>query len=504
ATIAALAEIADDQSETILWEALDDVKTVPKSTIWDAILQCAESRRLEGNSLEAKRICEKIFETSDSEIIRIAALRGMVLSDPSNGGSLLLRTLETGETPLQEAAIGLINKTDPMLTASAILLIFQTLQTRQQSQMLDMLAETGNKAYLAVARQGLGSQFHIVRMAALRSLRALGDVSMVQPLAIVAAIGPRVEKLEAQTTLARMSGEGVEREIIDLIAKAERDVRAVMIEAAAERNLYRAVPALLQAAKDSLNYIRVTSIKALAELARPQDLPAMTEILLASQSASETTHAVDALSKTAMRIDNPAERSNAILTTYAGSGDAEDKIAVLRVLGNIGDPASLSFIKAALDDTNEDVQIAAVRALSEWPNAEVLEILYNIARNTKQKRQQTLALRGYIDLIRRDQSSPASEKVKQLEEAFDLSTRSQEDRMILSALAELDTLQAMKIALNHFTDPDVKNEAAMAVVQLAEKLQSDYPDQVESACRQILTHIDHKDIRKAAADLVEN
>ncbi|MBD3384508.1 hypothetical protein GF407_06220, partial [candidate division KSB1 bacterium] len=46
ATIAALAEIADDQSETILWEALDDVKTVPKSTIWDAILQCAESRRL--------------------------------------------------------------------------------------------------------------------------------------------------------------------------------------------------------------------------------------------------------------------------------------------------------------------------------------------------------------------------------------------------------------------------------------------------------------------------
>ncbi len=502
AAIDALAEIADEQSETILRQALDDVKAVPKSAIWDAILQCADSRRLEGNFLEAKRIYETVFNTSDSEIIRIAALRGMVLSDPSNGAPLLMRLFETGEASLQEAAIGLIDKTNPMLTASAILLIFQTLQTRQQSQMLDMLAKTGNKAYLDVARQGLGSQFHIVRLAALRSLRALGDVSMVQPVAIVAAIGPRVEKLEAETTLARMTGEGVENKIIDLIAKAERDVRVVMIKAAAERNLYRAVPALLQAARDSLDIIRVTSIKALAELARPRDLPAMTKILLASQSASETTHAVDALSKAAMRIDNPAERSSAILTTYDGSGDAEDKMAVLRVLGNIGDPTSLSFIKAALKDANEEVQIAAIRALSEWPNAEVLDIVYKIALNMNQKRQQILAVRGYIDLIKRDQTTSASEKVKQLEAAFDLSTRHQEDRMILSALAELENLQAMKIAATHLTDPEVKTEAAMAVIQLAEKLQSDYPDQAESACRQILNHVDHTEIRKRAADLL--
>ncbi len=504
ATVAALGKLASERSEAILWMNVDKNRAIPQDMIWDAILLCADRRLEKGKNQEAEKTYTRVFQTADSDIVRIAALRGMVLSDSRHAGALVVRVLETENRALESTAIRLLEHSDPLVPASTLMPLFHKLETRQQSQLLAMLAEIGNKDYLPLLKEGLRSQFHIVRLAALRALRFIGDVSMIRPVAVIAAIGPGIETLEAQITLARMHGENIDSEIIDLIKKnqIENDIKAVLIESVADRQTSRATDILLQTARDSSDYIRVTSIKSLAEIAGPQHLDEMTKILVQTKFSSETTHAINALTKVAMRIKEPARRSDAIFATVDSFKQPENKIAVLRVLGKIGDPDALPFIRNALSENNQDIRIAAIRALADWPNAKVAEILYDVSKNAAATREIILALRGYIDVVRADTTLSPGVRVNFLQQALQLATRAVEQRRALAALADIPNLEALQTALEYLSVSAVREEAAMAVVQIAEGLQKTHPQVVQSACQQVVAKVDHQDIKAAAIELM--
>ena len=100
----------------------------------------------------------------------------------------------------------------------------------------------------------------------------------------------------------------------------------------------------------------------------------------------------------ALREPDSETRAAAVLGELADT-DGDVRAMLVRVLGKLGGPQALAVIRASRAYEDERVVDAAVRALAAWPDAEVLDDLLNIARESKNTAHAVLALRGYVRLV---------------------------------------------------------------------------------------------------------
>jgi HEAT repeat protein len=69
------------------------------------------------------------------------------------------------------------------------------------------------------------------------------------------------------------------------------------------------------------------------------------------------------------------------------------------LLGKISTDSSVPALRTALKDPDPRVKSTAVRVLSEWPSAEPMNDLLEVARSADDQRHRVLALRGYVRMI---------------------------------------------------------------------------------------------------------
>ncbi len=87
-----------------------------------------------------------------------------------------------------------------------------------------------------------------------------------------------------------------------------------------------------------------------------------------------------------------------MLQLLATADDAR-KVTCLPLLGRLGGAQARQIIESYLDAQDNNASEAAVRALCNWPNAEVADRLLAIATNSGDKRYCRWALRAYVRVI---------------------------------------------------------------------------------------------------------
>ena len=96
-----------------------------------------------------------------------------------------------------------------------------------------------------------------------------------------------------------------------------------------------------------------------------------------------------------------------------------------------------------------------------------------------------LALRGLIRLVPQ-QDAPEAEKVKTLQDAMSQAERTEEKRLVLSALGNVPTAPALALVTSHLADANLKEEACLAAVAIAEKLAPRHKAEVAAAMQQVV------------------
>ncbi|MHC4154109.1 MAG: HEAT repeat domain-containing protein [Planctomycetota bacterium] len=503
AALSALGKIGGRQAAKALKAGESKIDASLRPVWADAYLMCADKFLARNKTKPALAIYKQLYVPQESAAVRIGAMRGLVKAEPDSATETVVGVLKGNDQMLQAAAVGLLPDIPGKGIVKAVTAELGNLSVIGQVQVLSALGVRGDRSALPAVLEAAGSSDADVRIAAYGAIAELGDDSNVDFLAQAAASTEGPEQQAARDALYRLRGKDVDKKILAGIAEAEPKVKGELVRAVGERNITAAVQTLLQTAWAREPQVRVESLRALRVVAAQQDLPALVGLVLYAKTEEDRTEAENTVAAVARKIEDKEHRADTILVILASAKDVPARCALLNLLGKISSESAVPSLRAALKDQDPRVRSTAVRVLSEWPSAEPMNDLLEVARSADDQRQRVLALRGYVRMIGMAGDRPAAERVKMYSEAMSLSSDAGERKSILSGLGNVKSLGALEMAAGYLQDSALQAEAEAAMVRIAEGIRADHPQQTKAALQKVLETSKNDGLRERAQKLIE-
>ncbi|MGA2069913.1 MAG: HEAT repeat domain-containing protein [Sedimentisphaerales bacterium] len=513
AAVAALGRI-DDRTATLAIAMVKDKATgATKTAALDAYLRCADRLAAKGQKDAAGAIYKELYASGEPMIVRVAAARGMLVTAGDKTADVMVEMLKSADKPIQTAAIATLKDAAKTDVIKAVAEQLANLEAEQQSQLISALADCGDKVALPAVLDATKNSHDFVRVAALRAVGTLGDVSSVDMLVETAASKGGDEQKAAQESLYRLKGSDVDEAILKKLPDAELKAKAELVRSCEQRNIKSSVPFLMKTAKDADAKVRIESIKALRALAGPGDIEALIELQLAASGNDRGE-----LEKTVVAATHkiPEDKGQApstssgqaknVLAALPSAKDVDARCSLLSVLGRIGDEAALPVLRESLGDKEDKIKDAAVRALSDWPTAAPAADLLKVAQTSENPVHKTLALRGYVRLAGLKSNRPAEETMKMYKDAMSLAANVSEKKMVLSGLGSTDSFEAMQMAASYLDDKELKEEAEAAVMKIAEVRAKNTPRssaQTKDILQKVIDGTTNDSVREQAQKLLK-
>ncbi|MFW6162040.1 MAG: HEAT repeat domain-containing protein [Planctomycetota bacterium] len=470
-------------------------------TEWaDATLACADQMLDDGQQAEAAAVYRKLFAKGNPRMIRIAALRGIVMAEQADAVPLLLKLMRGDHTELAKAATRFAIEVPGDAATRALAEALTDMPPDGQLLLLDALTERDDPAAAPAVKTLLDSREEEVRVAAVRALGTIGDANCVAPLARLAAKGGRTGDA-ATDSLNRLKGKGVAAAMSQLLDSPEAALRAGILGVLATRADRSMAPVMLKAARDKEADVRKAAIKGLEATAGPEELPDLVSLLLEAERSSERAGLEKAIAAAARRSTDLDARAEPIV---AGLPRAEPEVQVrlLSVLSRLGGEKALEAVRGQLDADDADVATAAVRALQDWPDASPAADLLRIIQTTKDPVRKVLAFRGYVRMANLVAAESNAEAMAMYRKALDLATTVAERKSVLSGVAQARTVEALDLVEPLLDDPAVRAEAQLAMVQIARNAHDTGPTKARAALKEIVAATTDKNIRKQAQQVI--
>lgn len=496
AAIAAFGDIgpADPAVTKVLEMLWDESSGKWRDAIADTWLRWAHQLNHSGQKNRAAEICRRLYsapEVRGAPHIRIASLRGLVAAQQAEAVPTALQVITdpTEKKQLQLAAADCIaDIPDPAVT-KALTEALTDAAPAAQVLILRALEQRGDTTAITVVMSLLDTDVAEVCIAALRTLREIGNANIIRHVAQTAATSESGVQDAARTCLARLRGENVDSALLAHLQEADPSVQVELIHALAQRYYYAARPTILTYANATNVAVAQAALTALATLGTPDDIPAVLNVLLHATAEPVRTTAESTAIELCESIPNQDERAAPILTAWPKT-PTERRPTLVRILGRIhGEPAleKLRALTAASANTAPDVLDAAVRALANWPTTAVLDDLLDLARECESRRHRVLALRGYLRLLELPADRDPAATVDLYHAALLLADADAERRLVLSGLAHVRHHEALAL-VEPFLDTDtLRAEAEIATISIARLLAPLDRDQATATIRDIMT-----------------
>jgi HEAT repeat protein len=463
--VKALGKIGGPESVRVLTGVLGKAGPALKLEAASALLLAVE------NGPGAAAVYDKLIAANLPPVMRQAAFKGKIEAAGGGGKEIILKTLAGKDAVLYAPAIAMVpEKFGPGDIGQAADLLSR-LPEDARIQLTAVLggfpADTVGPFLLAAAEDPSLD----VRLAALRSIGNVGGTKSVAFLATKAARTSGAEQDAARETLARLRGPDVDPAILAHFIKTSDDaVKAELVQAAGERRIAGAKPALMAMVKSASPLLKAKAAAALRDLSGTADIPGLLGLLLALDD--ETAHESMEDTVAAVARTNPRElsRAEAVKALLAEEKDPKNRADLLRVLGKIGDDTSLSLIRAALSDPDETVVDAAVRALADWPTGMARDDVYEVARTSFALNHRVLSLRAFIRMIGLEPFRAPDGAVADLLRALAVAPRPEEKKLILGMLVRFPCVSGLKTAQSLQADPAVAEEAKLAADRIRQAL----------------------------------
>ncbi|MCY2995578.1 MAG: HEAT repeat domain-containing protein [Planctomycetota bacterium] len=466
-TAITLGRIGTAAADKTLLEALKHAQGDDVARICDGLLGCGANLVAEGKQGAAKDIYDGMLVQNLPVRIRAAALRGVVLCDPSNRMKLLTSMLHDQELCVFAMALrGAVEMKDQQVTDVLVAEVAK-LSADRVIPVVSVLGQRADKAALPTLLEMTKKGDLAVRVEAIQAVAEIGDASAVP--ALVELIKEKDDKINrpAATALAGLPGPKVDSAIVAILEKPDPTLGIKMFEIAGQRRIAQALPAMVKGMSDADLSVRTVAVRSYGEVAGPSGIPLLVDLLVKSTDDRELA----AYEKVLGPLSAIASDKDACATTLVNAlakARPTVKAALLRTLQAVGGAGALKAVRGAVDDADKDVHAVAIRVISEWKSAEAAPVLLELAKHSDQQVDRILVLRGYLGIAtQKDVSAP--ERLAICRAAAPLVQRAEEKRMLLGAIAGLANAEALDLIVLYVDDPAVKREAVATVMSLAEK-----------------------------------
>ncbi len=442
----------------------------------EGMLRCAEGLSNKGLRKEALAIYDTLQNAKVPHQVRAGALRGAILNRPSNEAMILLKqSLHGNDFILVDAAIRTAMEMPGMDVTAALATDFGNYSEDQKLLVIQALGKRGESAVaLDNLKRWSNHPKPAIRLAAIRALAEIGDASSVPHFTgLMSDSNPEVAQA-AQEALASMKVKEANEMVMMMLAGNDAANKLNGIELIGRRRMVEALPELLNAGTNSDVKVRVAAVKRIGELGGTKELPALIGFLNNGKDSQDTEAAQQALVAICGREQNTDE-SAAKLVDALGSAETAQKLVLLRTLGSIGGQKALKAVRAAVDDSNADIHIAALRELSSWKTTDALPELLGLAKSAANPTDKMVCLRGYLSWAG-DNELPAAKRLAMCQDIAPLVQQPDEKKLLLGTLGGITSPDAVTAIAPYLGDDAVKEEASAATVSIAEKILKDNKD----------------------------
>ena len=482
AAATALGRMGGPEAIAALSAACDQPPAAVQAAVQASLLQCAGRLAESNNPAGAAAIYRQLYDDKYPMAIRTAAWRGLVLSDSTAQAGLMNKALLGADHALELVALTVLRESNDRRLIQACIGQWASFPPESQLAVIDGVVNLGDEA-LPIVRTASQSPHLAIRVAAWKAMGELNDLASIPALAQAAAGSERTERQAARESLARLRSPGASEALLAELDHAATPEKAELLRALGARQDSKAANVLLQNAAAGDEPVRLAALQSLQEIAPPEALSPLLEIAEKAGSDDLRQQALEALSAICQISPDKDAATRAVI-------EAEERLpaagqgAFLPLLAELGTADALTAAQAA--GRSQDLELArkAVRALSQWPNAGPANFLLDLARAATDTALRTLALRGAISVTA---AEPAiSRRLALLNQALAEASRSDEKKQALGQIGQIPTPEALEIALKVMADPDVSNEASLAVLSIAEKLARSNPGLAEQAAAKVL------------------
>ena len=484
----ALGKIGNRPAARVLQRALPNVSATNQLALCEGLFRCAEAHAAKGRRDVAIEIYDQLRSLKVPHQVRAGALRGAILARGNvgkiprrpgetirqwilrrnDGVALLLEHLRSDDYILFSAAVQTAQELPGAEVTQALTAELNQLPADNQILVIQTLGKRGDAsaspALFALARSGAKS----VRIAAIKSLSEIGHASAVPVLAELLNDADSEILQAAQQSLAALPGRQADAAVMRMLNSSKASRRLTALELIGRRRMTTSIPALLKAAEDAEAKVRPAALRKVGELGGPAELPALLDLLMHFKESQDIDAAERALSAVCVKADN-SQSYTMKLTSLLVQARPAQKNALLRILGVIGGTNALKAVRSAANDSNAQVRAAAIRVLCGWKTADAAPDLLALAMGSPNSSRKTMALRGYISLVR-DENLPTGQKLAMCKEAAVLVRRNEEKKLLLGVLGGVPAAEALSMAMAYLDDPATKNEASFAAVAISEKI----------------------------------
>lgn len=427
----------------------------------EGLLAAAQHLRAEGAADHATAICDLLFNGPFPPHVRMGAFRGLADADPDNAADLLLGALAEDDGVFRDMAAQIIAETDADTQRYADAL--EELPAPGQVALLRGLATRGDAAardaVIALATGGDDD----VRAAALRALGRLGSATEV-PL-LIAALDAEGDAAAARDALRALEDEAVDGLLAAALKGAPAARKVTLLELLGVRVAPETLPAAVAATGDGEASVRAAGLRILTDLGTAKELGAVLAALKDAEASDTRSLAARAAGSIAARAGEPVL---AQLQAAMDGADLDSRLAILRAVAQVRGPKALDAVVAAAGGGDDNaLRDEAVRLLATWPTADAAPHLLALAQGPEGPHRDA-GLRGYVRLARAERDAAA--KAGMLATAMDLAQRTEERWTVLAAWGTLHTPESLAALAPHLANPEVRNEAASAILAVAAEL----------------------------------
>ena len=502
AAIGALGRIATPQALT----ALADCRKAPPAELqWaiaDASLDAAE-RLLKGKKpAGAIAIYTELRADAWPRQVRLGAFSGLLAAESDKAPDRIAAALTGKDKITRAVAIAKIATLKGTGISARFAAELPKLPTGSQVMMIDVLAARKDPAARPAVVKAAGHSDAAVRTAAIKALGALGDAACAELLCKTMVDGKTdPEKQAAKSSLRALGAKGVDAMLIERLAAAKGDTQIELIDILVDRKAASAASALLghAAAKDPK--VRSAALKGLGKIASPKEMPAILKLLVKAEDDPTRREAELAAVSVSRRIAKPAAQADDVLDALKTASATPAKCSLLAVLGGIGNDKAFTAVKSAVGHKTPEINDAAVRALTVWPNAKATEPLVAIFRATKDKTHRTLALRGIVRILSLGQQ-PARKTLAVYKDLLGSISQAAEIKLVLSGLGAVGDPAAFGTIEPLMSRKDVLNEAEAAYLNVIKRILGTSPKEAKAAAQKLLKQSKNRRIRSQAARLL--
>ena len=241
--------------------------------------------------------------------------------------------------------------------------------------------------------------------------------------------------------------------------------------------------------------MRLAALESLRKIAVADTLVPLLRIAVKCKTDAECEPVVKALEAVCRASRDKDQATRSVLEALKSCQVAERR-RLLPLLAELGTPAALEAAQAAAGESDPEVAKEAVRVLSRWPNAAPARRLLELARTSANSTLQVLALRGCIAVVA--QEPDTAQRFAILQQARAAAKRPDEKKQALGQIGQIPTPEALQIVMADLADADLADEAGLAAVTIAEKLQSANPKLASETGTKLLAQFKNPNIVKRA------